>query len=84
MARALWVLAIVLVVVGFITGVIHYTRTEDSYQFSIDRHKLRDVTGKAKEEGRQAVKHAGEALERTGQKLQEPPGTVPPPGPTDP
>ena len=83
MARALWILAIVLVVVGFITGVIHYTRTDDSYQFSIDRHKLRDVTGKAKQEGRQAVKRAGEALERTGEKLQEP-AAAPPPRPVNP
>ena len=73
MARALVVLAIVVVIVLVVTGVIYVTRTDDTVNITIDKSKLRDVKEKAAEEGREATRRIGQGLERAGEELQQAP-----------
>ena len=84
MVRALVVLAIVAIVVLVITGVIYVTRTDDTVNITIDKRKLRHTTDRAAEEGREALRKAGKAIERGGEKLQETPEPSRAPAPAAP
>lgn len=73
MGRALFVLAIVVVVVLVIYGAIYITRTDDTVNITFDKTKFRQVGEKAAQESREAARKVGQGLEKAGEKLQETP-----------
>lgn len=61
----------VIVLLLVVVGVMHFSKSEDQVNVTIDTGKVEDAAEKAVETGKQAVGAAGEAVQEAGDEFQE-------------
>jgi hypothetical protein len=66
----------VLLTVLVVSGVIYFRQTEDTTEIVIDRTKLEAGAEQAAEQGKKALREAGEGLKRLGEEERNPRSTT--------
>jgi hypothetical protein len=73
----LFLLAVVLIAVLIFSGAMYFRQTPSTTEIIIDRDRIEAGAEQAAEQGRRALREAGEDLQRLGEKDADRPTTTP-------